>query len=215
MRRRALLASLAGLATLSGCAMLRESTSPTGTPTPRTTTAPTTTSTAPTTTTTTDTPDPSYPRFVELAKIDWTDHPGLLFGVRVERPGIRADQTALLRGILENTGDSTVDLEMGYNPPFSSVRCEEGGYVLVEPGTAGDVDACWEQDHEPARPAELSNVTLGPGERVSNRMLVLGDMTTQGCLPTGEFRFASSFDVVQSQDRVERTNAFTINVFTD
>lgn len=223
MRRRALLASLSTVVALPGCGRPSQQTSTTPndttatgtgktTSTTTTDTQSTTETTTPTETTTTTTPDPDYPRFVEISSVDGTDYPGLSFTVSVESGRIDAEQTATLSSSLKNTGETTIDLEMGYNPPFSAVRCDGGGYLLVKPDTAGELDACWEQDHHPGQPALLTKPTLKPGERISNEMRALGDTSTDACLPTGVFRFVSSFDVVKNGDREGRANAFTLRV---
>lgn len=225
MRRRALLASIPALTVLTGCNSHTADSTSTDSETPdatttgtthttalETTSAKTTTETATTETTTTVARDPEYPRSVELASIDGTEYPGLAFDVLVHNARIDAEQTASFTATLENTGDSTLELKMGYRPPFSKVRCEDGGYLLVKPSYDGDFDPCWEPSGPRGQPALLSMMELDPGEVLTASMNLLGGPRTDACLPTGEFRFVSDFDVTRDGETESRANAITIRV---
>lgn len=232
MRRRTLLASIPTLAALAGCngrgsdpASAGDGTTATtaaSTTTPKSTTSETTstettteaetTETTTTETTTTTVRDPEYPRFVELASTDGTDYPGLAFDVRLHSDRIDANKTATFTATLENTGDTTLELDMGYRPPFSKVRCEDGGYLLVKPSEDGDRDPCWEPPSPLGQPPLLTMKELDPGEVLTNSMKLLGDPGTDACLATGEFRFVSDFEVTRNGEADGRANAFTIRV---
>lgn len=232
MRRRTLLASIPALAALAGCNGIGSDPATAGDGTTTTTAASTTTTksatgettatetttdaetteTTTTETTTTTVRDPEYPRSVELASIDGTDYPGLAFDVRLHSDQIDANRTATFTATLENTGDTTLEFDMGYRPPFSKVRCEGGGYLLVKPSEGGDLDACWEPPRAVGQPQLLTMKELDPGEVLTNSMKLWGDPRTDACLPTGEFRFVSDFDVTRDGETENRANAFTIRV---
>ena len=225
MRRRALLTTIPALVALAGCNSRPSESKPTGTGTAAETTATTTdttateTTTAETTTETTTTEttgrDPDYPRFVELASIDGTDYSGLTFDVTVDSRRIGSAETATLLAILQNTGETTLELEMGYRPPFSKVRCENGGYLLVKPSADSDLDACWEPPGPVGQPQLLARKELPPGEVLTNAMDLWGDPRTDACLPTGTFRFVSDFEVTREGETEGRANAFTLWVGAD
>lgn len=233
MRRRTLLATIPALAALAGCNGRSSEPASAGDGTTTTTAAATTTAnpttsetrstetttgteTTETTTTeaTTTVHDPDYPRFVELASIDGTDYPGLAFDVRLHSDRIDSDRTATFTATLENTGDTTLEFDMGYRPPFSKVHCEGGGYLLVKPSEDADLDACWEPPRPVGQPQLLSMKELDPGEVLTNSMKLWGDPRTDACLPAGEFRFVSDFEVTSDGEADGRANAFTIRVRT-
>lgn len=229
MRRRTLLATIPALATLSGCNARNLESSPgddgrtatttatTDSTTSETTAEPATETTAESTTestteTPTTVPEPEYPRFVDIDSIESTDYSGLEFDARIHTDRIDAERTASVSATLENTGDTRLKLQMGYRPPFSKVRCENGGYLLVKPAWDGEFDPCWEPPGPRGQPALLSMKELDPGEDLTASMKLIGDPRTDACLPTGTFRFVSHFEVTREGETKGRANAFTIRV---
>lgn len=225
MRRRTLLTTIPTLAALPGCnsrtseptssatgTTAATTTTTTDTTATETTTTETTTETTTSETTTTTARDPEYPRHIELASIDGTEYPGLAFDIGLHSDRIDADRTASFTATLENTGETPLEFEMGYRPPFSKVRCDGGGYLLVKPSEEGELDACWEPPSPVGQPQLLSVPELQPGEVLTNAMNLWGDPRTDACLPTGEFRFVSDFEVTREGETESRANAFTVRV---
>ena len=117
-------------------------------------------------------------------------------GVEVVEPRATSTRPPVLRATVEN--DATYPVEVGEERAivFAFVSSEarpgvtllpaDDGYEPVEPG-------CWRLGEPVAIPEYYGVVRLAPGEAVSRRVGVWGSPDGEGCLPTGRFRFSTTY----------------------
>lgn len=118
--------------------------------------------------------------------------------VAVAAAAATADRPPQVRVTVTNRSDGTVTVGEGRDIVFAYVTDAGDDLTLLPsepdrpyPAAAG----CWRLREPIAVTEEYRTVTLAPGEAVSGLVGVYGAAGGEGCLPTGTFRFESTYRV--------------------
>lgn len=125
--------------------------------------------------------------------------------VAVVAPGATDDSPPRLRARVTNEADYRVEVGEERAVVFAFVYSTDRPGVVLLPEPADQYPAvesgCWRLA-EPVAVAEYYGVTaLDPGESAERTLGVWGDPDGSDCLPTGRFRFTTTYEV--GRDRTE------------
>lgn len=193
--------SLAGLALVAGCTSGGEPPADdvtTGEPTAEPTDDPTTGTDDPANgTRPTGTGGPS----LSLAAVDDAPDLPVTPTVEVTEDVATEEHPPQLRVTITNDSDETVQVGEGRAVVFSYVTSESGQLTLLP--TGGDYPAepdCWRLTEGIAITEEYRILTIEPGKSVSQLVDVYGAAGGDGCLPVGEHRFESTYNVTRGDE---------------
>jgi hypothetical protein len=122
-----------------------------------------------------------------------------------------------LRATVTNRSDGTVTVGEGRAVVFAYVSDTARNLTLLPEGGDYPVEAgCWRLREPIAITEEYRTVTLDPDEAVSGVQGVYGAADGTGCLPTGTFRFESTYSVYAGEtpdtERERATWGFSLAV---
>lgn len=97
-----------------------------------------------------------------------------------------------------NESDETVHVGEGRAVVFAYVTSESDELVLLPTGSDYPAEpGCWRLAEPIAVTAEYRILTLEPGESVTQRLALYGAAGGDGCLPVGEHRFETTYNVTR------------------
>ena len=123
--------------------------------------------------------------------------------VEVNREVATDDHPPQLRVTVTNAGDEVVHVGEGRAIVFAYVTDDSNALQLLP--ADGDYPAeagCWRLTDGIAITEEYRTITLDPGETTTQLVDLYGAPGGDGCLPTGEFRFESTYSVTTGEDAV-------------
>lgn len=124
--------------------------------------------------------------------------------VEVTRDAATADHPPGLRATVTNEGDRTLTLGEGRAIVFAYQYDTENQLMLLPAGGDYPVEAdCWRLTDDIGVTEEYRTVTLEPGESTSRELELYATPGEDACLPVGNFRFESSFTVMEEPDGPE------------
>ncbi|WP_227357347.1 hypothetical protein [Haladaptatus salinisoli] len=142
--------------------------------------------------------------------------------IEVVQAEITKTQTAHLKATAKNTDEVTREFEPAYYKGASS-RASNSGillYSLRAPDSppADYAPDCIGSDGKSQGKLHWSNEypgteTLEPGDSSSEELIVVDDPTVRGCIPTGEYRFETPYNISDEKGYDEQfTWGFTLRV---
>ena len=148
---------------------------------------------------------------VTLASVD--QRPSLPVRPTVEllEPAATDDHPPRLRVSVENGSDEPMTLGEARAVVFQYVTSESGQLTLLPPGDDYPAEAgCWRLTEGVAVTEEYRTVTLDPGEAYASELDLYGAPTEEdACLPVGEHRFETVFNVSTGEGGIATTNGTT------
>lgn len=139
---------------------------------------------------------------ISLTEVD--DEPDLPVtpSVEVTKDAATDDHPPQLKVTVTNDSDGTVSVGEGREIVFSYVTDESGALVLLP--AQGDYSAepgCWRLSESVAITADYQITELKAGESVSQKVDLYGTADGDACLPVGEFRFQSTYNVAEGKNQ--------------
>ncbi|WP_089882235.1 hypothetical protein [Halogeometricum limi] len=129
--------------------------------------------------------------------------------VEVTEEAATEEHPPVLTATVTNESDRAVTIGEGRDVVFA-YRSDTDDQLILLP-TDGDYPAeagCWRLAEQIAVTEEYRMVTLEPGESTSQELGLYALPGEDACLPVGEYRFESSYAVMDEPDG-ERQNSFT------
>lgn len=126
--------------------------------------------------------------------------------------GFDSDSPATIRLALTNTGGRRT-VRFASPPPFGGTASSQGPgrLFLITPDELGanptgerhyvpktPTEECWEAAHVPSYGAVAADRTMESGQTIARDYYVLGDPSDDSCVPDGQYRFDSSYEISPS-----------------
>ena len=135
--------------------------------------------------------------------------------VELVRDTATEDHPPRLRTTLENTGDEPVTVGEGRAVHFEYVADDSGVLTLLPADSdteyLADTD-CWRLTEEVATTKEYRTFAIDDGESSSRLVDLYATPDADGCLPVGEYRFASTIGIVGDDSEPESSAAWGFSV---
>jgi hypothetical protein len=117
--------------------------------------------------------------------------------VEVSREAATPDHPPQLRVTVTNTSERTISVGEGRAVLFAYVTDDSGALILLPAGREYPAEPdCWRLTEGIAITEEYRILDLEPGESVSQSLDLYGAAGGDACLPVGEFRFETTYSVV-------------------
>lgn len=123
--------------------------------------------------------------------------------VEVVAPRATDDAPPRIGATVTNTADYPVEVGEERAVVFAFVASEERPGIILLPGPADQYSptdpGCWRLTEPVAVPEYYGIVRLAPGESTERVVGVWGTPDGEGCLPTGRFRFTTTYSVARDE----------------
>ncbi|MFC6726502.1 hypothetical protein ACFQE1_19470, partial [Halobium palmae] len=124
--------------------------------------------------------------------------------VEVTREAATPDYPPQLRVTVTNGSEESVSVGEGRAIVFAYVTDDSGDLMLLPAGEQYPAEAdCWRLTEGIAVTEEYRVVDLAPGESVSQLVDLYGTAGGDGCLPVGEYRFETTYSLVDEDGSSE------------
>lgn len=137
--------------------------------------------------------------------------------VEVVEPEGTGDTPPTLHVSLTNTSDSTLVVGEGRAVVFQYVTDESGSLQLLPAGEEYPVDGedCLRLSEGVATTEEYRTEEIAPGETLEADVELYALPEYDGCVPVGEFRFATTYSVGESIDSLDQQGEWGFTVVLD